>query len=67
MERDPFAITVARLRTQVGAVRSVEVAGPFDPTGELAAPSPGEADDGLLALSTVLAITKSSERCGGEP
>jgi len=61
MERDPFAITVARLRTQVGAVRSVEVAGPFDPTGELAAPSPGEADvpqgDEVAFTGTLVSIS----------
>jgi hypothetical protein len=35
--------------------------------GDGLATSPGEADGGLLALSTALAITKSSERCDGEP
>jgi uncharacterized protein len=42
--RDPFLISVSRLRRQLGAVQACAVSGPFDPTGELKAPSPGESD-----------------------
>jgi hypothetical protein len=35
--------------------------------GDGLATSPGEADGGLLAITTALAATKSSARCGGEP
>lgn len=44
MAADPFVVGVARLRTQLGATKECHVQGPFDPTGELKAPSPGESD-----------------------
>ena len=42
MPLDPFVVGVARLRTQQGATTNVVVNGLFDPTGDLAATSPGE-------------------------
>jgi uncharacterized protein len=42
--RDPFVVGAARLRKQLGAVQACAVVGPFDPSGELKAPSPGESD-----------------------
>ena len=44
MATDPFVVGVARLRRQLGAVDQCAVHGVFDPSGELKAPSPGEAD-----------------------
>ena len=44
MALDPFVVGVARLRTQPGAVTACALEGPFDPDGELRAPSPGESD-----------------------
>ena len=42
MAADPFAVGIARLRRQPGATVHCLVTGLFDPTGELAATSPGE-------------------------
>ncbi|MEI8049913.1 MAG: DUF177 domain-containing protein [Actinomycetes bacterium] len=42
MAMDPFVVGVARLRRQLGATVHTVVAGPFDPTGEMAPLAPGE-------------------------
>ena len=52
MALDPFVVGVARLRTQLGATTACALEGPFDPTGELRAPSPGESDVPEGALAT---------------
>ena len=52
MAIDPFVVGVARLRTQLGATAPCQLSGPFDPTGELAATSPGESEVPAGAAAT---------------